>query len=198
MAEHLRARSVLADAGGEVPRMFGDAAAVRLTEVPPAGAIVLRLDAADASALQQAREALGIQLPLTPNTWHGEGDITVLWQAYDEWLALTADGRQTEMAARLTQALAGRHAAVTDVSDLHAEFLIEGPVGRDLLRKGCAVDLHPRVFGTGHLALTALARVRVVLWQTGDAPAYRLRVERSHARYLWDWLADAGGEFIDG
>lgn len=198
MADHLRARSALHDAGGETPCAFGVATMVRLTEEPPAGAMVLRLDAGDDGALQRAREALGVDLPLLPNTWHGSGDSAVLWQACDEWLVLTADGRQTEMAARLTQALAGWHSAVTDVSDLHAGFGIEGPAGRDLLRKGCAVDLHPRVFSTGQLALTALARVRVVLWQTGDAPAYRLRVERSHARYLWDWLVDAGGEFIGG
>lgn len=198
MADHLRARSTLHDTGGETLCAFGAATMVRLTEEPPAGAMVLRLDAGDDGALQRAREALGVDLPLLPNTWHGSGDSAVLWQACDEWLVLTADGRQTEMAARLTQALAGWHSAVTDVSDLHAGFGIEGPAGRDLLRKGCAVDLHPRVFSTGQLALTALARVRVVLWQTGDAPAYRLRVERSHARYLWDWLVDAGGEFIGG
>lgn len=198
MTEHLGARSVLADGSGGVPRMFGDAATVRLTEQAPAGAIALRLDSADAIVLQSVHEALGMELPLTPNTWHGQDGTAVLWQAYDEWLVLTADGRQTQLAARLTLALAGRHSAVTDISDLQAEFLIEGPASRDLLRKGCAVDLHPRIFSTGHLALTALARVRVVLWQTAETPAYRLRVERSHAHYLWDWLVDAGREFLGG
>ena len=195
MADHLQARCVLASATEDAPRTCGDPTKVRLTEAAPAGAIALRLDAGDAGAVQRAREALGVDLPLMPNTWKAHGDIAVLWQAYDEWLVLTSDGQQGVVAVRLAQALAGRHSAVTDVSDLRAAIDVSGPLSRDLLRKGCAVDLHARSFKTGNLALTALARVRVVLWQTSEVPAYQLLVERSYAHYLWDWLVDAAVEF---
>lgn len=195
MADHLQARCVLASATENVPPTFGDPTRVSLTEAPPAGALALRLDAGDAGAVQRTRETLGVDLPTTPNTWHTHGDISVLWQAYDEWLVLTPDGLQRVFAARLAQALSDRHSAVIDVSDLRATIDVNGPLSRDLLRKGCAVDLHPRSFETGNLALTALARVRVVLRQTSEVPAYQLLVERSYARYLWDWLVDAAVEF---
>lgn len=195
MVDNLQARSVLALSDVDGLRTYGDRAILQLTEEPPTGAIVLRLEAKDAQALLRAREALSVALPLTPNSWTAHDDIAVLWQAYDEWLVLTPDGTQVPVMMQLAQALEGLHAAVTDVSDLRAGIAVDGPASRDLLRKGCAVDLHPREFSTGNLAVTTLARVRVVLRQTSDTPAYQILVERSYAHYLWDWLVDAAGEF---
>ena len=100
------------------------------------------------------------------------------------------------MLERLRAALAGSHAALTDVSDLYASFELAGPSSRDLLANGCALDLHPRVFQTGHCAPAALARVRVTLRQVNETPAYQVLVERSYAQYLWDCLADAAIECI--
>jgi sarcosine oxidase subunit gamma len=91
--------------------------------------------------------------------------------------------------------LDGGTVSAVDVGDLRAEFELAGPRAIDVLRKGCAIDLHPREFGAGDCALTALARVRVALRQTDDPPGYRVLVERSVAPYLWDWLVDAMMEF---
>lgn len=101
------------------------------------------------------------------------------------------------MLERLRAALADHHAALTDVSDLRTSFEISGPRSRDVLAKGCAIDLYPRVFDIGGCAQTALARVRVTLLQLDGSPAYRLLVERSYAQYLWDWLTDAVVEFVE-
>jgi sarcosine oxidase subunit gamma len=117
------------------------------------------------------------------------------WQAFDEWLILTADDAQDSLLERLREALVGHHAALTDVSDLHVVFEIAGPSSRELLAKGCALDLHPREFKTGSCAPTAFARVRATLLQLDDAPRFRLFVERSYAQYVWDWLVDAAVEF---
>ena len=143
---------------------------------------------------EKVQQCLGIGLPLNPG-WVAANGVTVVWQAFDEWLLLTADGGQNALLERLRSALDGRHAAITDVSDLRAGFEIRGPRSRDLLAKGCAIDLHPRVFTTGDCAQTALARVRVTLRQLDDTPAYQVLVERSYAQFLWDWLTDAALEF---
>ena len=117
-----------------------------------------------------------------------------MWLGPDQWLILL----RAADAAALARALAGHAASVVDVSDLRAVFELAGPRARDALRKGCAIDLHPRVFGPGDCALTALARVRVALCQLDDRPAYRILIERSYAVYLWDWLVDAMAEFSGG
>jgi len=191
MAETLLARSPLGTAGGAALRGHGAAAAVDLREFAAPAMCDLRLAAADAGALSAAQTALACKLPLTPNKSVAAGARVAMWLGPDQWLILlpAAD------AAALARELAGHAASVVDVSDLRAVFELAGPRARDVLRKGCAIDLHPRVFGPGDCALTALARVRVALCQVDERPGYRILIERSYAVYLWDWLIDAMAEF---
>jgi sarcosine oxidase subunit gamma len=85
-----------------------------------------------------------------------------------------------------------------DVSANRTTIELSGPHARDVLEKGCPLDLHPRTFTTGHCAQTTVARTQVILWQTSDAPVYRLMVRGSFARYLADWLVDAAREYLQG
>ena len=66
---------------------------------------------------------------------------------------------------------------------------------RDLLEKGCSLDLHSRAFQTGHCDQTRLARAAILLHQTDDTPAYDIHVAWSFAAYLWVWLEDAAAEY---
>jgi sarcosine oxidase subunit gamma len=193
MADELRARSAL---GGGMTglRSHGDARFVALRELPPAAMLDLRLDPADASALAAAASVLALKLPQTPGKSAASADRVALWFGPDQWL-ITAPSADV---VSLVQALSSVGASAIDVSDLRAEFELAGPHAQDVLRKGCAIDLHPRVFTAGDCALTALARVRVALLQSDNRPAYHLYVERSYAPYLWDWLIDAMFEFGGG
>ncbi len=70
------------------------------------------------------------------------------------------------------------------------------PDARDLLAKGCSLDLHPTVFRKGTAAQTMLGLAGVVLIALDDAGAdYRILVRSTFARYLADWLIDAAEEF---
>ena len=70
------------------------------------------------------------------------------------------------------------------------------PHARDVLAKGCSLDLHPTVFGPGTAAQTMLGLAGVVLIALDDAGTdYRILVRASFARYLADWLIDAAEEF---
>jgi sarcosine oxidase subunit gamma len=82
--------------------------------------------------------------------------------------------------------------AAADDHDVAARFEVRA--ARDVLQKGCAVDLHPRVFTSQSCVSTALARVRVTLRQSASE-RYELLVERSYARYLHEWLLDAALEY---
>jgi heterotetrameric sarcosine oxidase gamma subunit len=72
---------------------------------------------------------------------------------------------------------------------------IGGPRARAALAKGCPLDLHPRAFGPGDTAVTAIAHVGVQLWQLDDAPTYELAVPRSMAKSFWTWLSASAAEF---
>jgi sarcosine oxidase subunit gamma len=132
----------------------------------------------------------GIPLALTPNRVAVAGGLRVLWLGPDEWLVV-AEGDAPDLLPRLERAVAGRRAAVTDLSSSRAIIELTGAGARDLLAAGCGLDLHPRVFGPGQCAQTLLARVPVILDQLDGAPHYRVLVRRSCVRWLVDWMIDA-------
>ena len=95
-------------------------------------------------------------------------------------------------------AAAGRHAAVTNVTDNWTVIALAGPKALDVLAKGCPLDLHPRAFPAGSVAQSMICQADVVLHRADDVdgvPRLRIYVRRSFAQYLWDWLADAGLEY---
>jgi sarcosine oxidase subunit gamma len=182
----------------EAARTPDAAAPVTLRERPLRGLVDLRLDPADAAALHAAETALGLALPLQPNRCTEGAGRSVLWLGPDEFLVMCEPGGEAALAEGLRRALAGHHAAVTDVSDGRTVIEIAGKRARDLIAKGCGLDLHPRVFGPGQCAQSGLAKARVVIRQVAAAPVFEIIAERSHAEYLWLWLQDAAREFAAG
>lgn len=192
MPETLRARTALGSAAGSELRAHGLPAHIVLRELPPSAMIDVRLDPTNAAMLDATQKATELDLPLAPGKFSAHGQRSALWFGPDQWLIIAPSAE----AASLVRSLAATAGSAVDVSDLRAEFELAGPLAADVLRKGCGIDLHPRVFRPGDCALTTLARVRIALRQTDKRPAYRLLVERSVAPYLWDWLIDAMTEFV--
>ena len=137
----------------------------------------------------------GIPLPLQPNRVASMRELRTLWLGPDEWLVTAPAAAIPDVTRRLTRALAGRHAAITDLSASRAIIEVSGPQARRLMEKGCGLDLHPRAFGPGQCAQTVFAKLPVIIDQTSPAPLYRLFVRRSAARWLTDWLIDSAEEF---
>lgn len=190
MADALIARTALGSGAGSGLRAHGNAGSVLLRELPAAAMLDLRFEPADAAVLNAVQNALALTLPLTPGKSAAGANRVAWWLGPDQWLIVMPSGAESS----LMHTLNGSASAV-DVSDLRAEFELAGPRAIDVLRKGCAIDLHPRAFGPGDCALTTLSRVRIALRQTDERPGYRVLVERSVAPYLWDWLIDAMMEF---
>jgi sarcosine oxidase subunit gamma len=190
MAESSLARSPL----GHLAAIADSDAALSMRELPFLGVIDLRLDQRDKGARDAAELALVAALPDPGRSVVGAAG-SVLWLGPDEFLVVTEPERETAVAAALLGALRGRRAAVIDISDSRTVIALSGFHARDVLAKGCGIDLHPRSFAPGHCAQTFLAKARIALVQIDDAPTYHILVERSLAEYLWLWLADAAAEF---
>jgi sarcosine oxidase subunit gamma len=170
---------------------------IRLAELPFLAQVNLRLDpkgaAADAVGL-----ALGLSLPVEPNTTVRSGELTVLWLGPDEWLVVGPPDTQRDVEHRIRAAAGDEHIAVTDVSAQRTTLLVSGARARDLLAHGCALDLHPRAFGAGRCAQTMLARAQVVLVARDEPGAgFWVLVRSSFAGYLTDWLLDAAAEYVE-
>ncbi len=170
-------------------------AGVHLAERRSVGKINLRADPGDIALMSAFEAVLGYPLPLEPNRTSGEGKRGALWLGPDEWLVTVPGGQENALFGALATAGEGKHVALSDVSDARTILTLAGPHARDVVQKGCGLDLHPRAFQTGQCAGTLLARAAIVLHQTGDAPAYDIHVAWSFAAYLWVWLEDAGAEY---
>lgn len=190
-------RSPLAGAAGRLAAATrSSSGAVRLAELPFLAQVNVRLDAKGAAA-DAVGLALGLSLPLEPNTVVRAGELTALWLGPDEWLVVGPPDSQRDLEDRIRAASGEEHVAVTDVSAQRTTLLVSGARARDLLAHGCPLDLHPRAFGPGRCAQTTLARAQVVL-VARDEPGggFWVLVRSSFAGYLTDWLLDAAAEYV--
>ena len=194
MSETVRRMSPLAHLFAEGTPSTGAAVGVTLTERPFLVHLDLWGDPSDRAFLDAARGAVGVALPLEPNTVARGPETAALWLGPDEWLILAPpDGGGLE--STIERALEGRRHAVVDVSGGQTVIGLSGGRAPDVLAKGCTLDLHPRAFGPGRCAQTLVAKANATIWQTGDGPSYDLIVRRSFAEYLAFWLIDASREY---
>ncbi|MFJ9407140.1 sarcosine oxidase subunit gamma [Streptomyces sp. NPDC101393] len=166
--------------------------AVSLAEWPCASMTALRADP-DSPAAGRLAKTLGGPLPTRCGDTATARGRTALWLGPDEWLVVSPPGAPS-VTDELQEALAGEPGSVVDVSANRTVLELRGPAAREVLEKGCALDLHPRAFGRGQALATRIGPVPVILWQTGD-DAYRLLPRSSFADHLAHWLMDAMSEY---
>lgn len=159
----------------------------------------------DGPAAADVAAVLGVQPPSRPNTWVGGRDAQVVWLGPDEWLVISDLAASATQEAQLRAAVGPSGGAAVDVSGQRVTMTLRGRHVRDILAKGCPVDLHPRVFPAGSSAQTTLGQAGVVLLADGNAGTtdgtadhttrFTVLVRPSFATYLADWLTDAAEEF---
>jgi sarcosine oxidase subunit gamma len=66
---------------------------------------------------------------------------------------------------------------------------------RQVLARGCSIDLDPRAFAVDHVAATLVSHLHVQFWQVDDGPRYRILVVRTYFDSFWRWLACSTAEF---
>lgn len=193
MAETLTRRSPLQ---GWTTQFAATAPAAILTEEPFVTMVDLWADPTGPGGAEAAR-LLGLNsLPATPGTCASGTDTTVIWFGPQEWLVISTQRGGEALETELHEAVAAAGGAAVDVSAQRTTVRLRGAHARDVLAKGCSLDLHPRVFGPGAAAQTMLALAAVVLIPLDDKGTdYRIIVRSSFAGYLADWLIDAVAEF---
>lgn len=178
-------------------RPKGSAVTVRLERLPLRTVLNLRGEASDTGFLQAVEQAAGVSLPTTPNTWTDAGGRRAVWLGPDEWLLVAPDDDADALEAAVRKARGDDPwLAVTDVSHNSTVFTLSGPAARDVLAKGCPLDLHPRAFEANACAQTVLARTRaLILLAEPRQPVFEVWVRNSFAQYTGDWLTDAMIEY---
>jgi sarcosine oxidase, subunit gamma len=165
--------------------------AVRLQTAPARSVINLR-GTADESLVTDAQMALGVELPLMPNRWHGGERMAAIWLGPDEWLIVAPQGEAANVEQAMREARPNDPwLSLVDVSHNYTRVALSGPSARDVLAKGCALDLRPDQFATGDCAQTVLAKAPVLLRALPEVDSFELWFRNSHAGYLAVWLLDA-------
>ena len=118
------------------------------------------------------------------------GPIRIACVAPGEWLIVTTRDRVGETIDLVESEASKQGLVLADVSDAYSTFEIRSPAARELLSKGCGLDLHPSEFPLGRCARTRFAQLAVVLECTGE-DLFELTCGRSYERYLREWLDDA-------
>ena len=92
--------------------------------------------------------------------------------------------------AQLAEAVQGSYAAAVDVGSGYTVVEISGERVRDVLARGCPLDLHPRMFKPGQCAQSHYFKSSIVLIPTGD-DAFEIVLRRSFADYFVRIMLDA-------
>jgi heterotetrameric sarcosine oxidase gamma subunit len=137
--------------------------------------------------------ALGLDLP-SPSGSAASGPATAIWIAPETWLILRDGTQGDELAGELTAAC-NDAASIADQTWGKSVVRISGARARDVLAKGCRIDLHPRVFAPTKSAVTPIAHIHAVLVQVDDAPTFDLIVPSTLARDFVEWLRLSAAEF---
>lgn len=86
-------------------------------------------------------------------------------------------------------------ASVFDITDSREVLDVAGPRIRETLAKLLPIDLHPSTFKAGDVAVTSASHIGVTLWQTDDAPRYRIATPRSSFGSFWSAFVTAAAEY---
>ncbi|MGH8263145.1 MAG: sarcosine oxidase subunit gamma family protein [Steroidobacterales bacterium] len=110
----------------------------------------------------------------------------------ERWLLLHPTAASGSPAAVWESAVAD-NAAVVDLSSALTLLRLTGPAVREMLARGCRLDLDPAVFAAGHAAATIIAQVSVIL--VALSSGMLLVTPSTTARHFSEWLAHTATPF---
>ncbi|MGI4857156.1 MAG: sarcosine oxidase subunit gamma [Janthinobacterium lividum] len=171
----------------------------RLIERPFLELVNVRGDPRDPAFMAAVEAVVGVAAPASPNTVTRGARYDMLWLGPDEWLVRSTAPHDAASSAplegALREAFRGLFASATDVGSGYTVLDIRGAGVREVLARGCPLDLHPRQFAVGQCAQSFYFKASVTLLATGDA-SYELVVRRSFADYFVKILLDAAAPLL--
>tara|TARA_B100000676_G_scaffold311738_1_gene382764 strand:+ start:1334 stop:1933 length:600 start_codon:yes stop_codon:yes gene_type:complete len=135
----------------------------------------------------------GIRPPKTSPNVGITKDLSIFWMGPNRWWLVGVEHKLPSV-EKLLQNLAAFAVAVTEISEAFAVLTLSGEHARDVLSKGCTIDMHPSATQIGSVVQTNLAKTQVAIYHSKDND-FQIFVRRSFAEYLWTWLEDAGYEY---
>jgi len=120
--------------------------------------------------------------------------MTAIWIQPGMWM-LSAAGHAEGAMARAIKDATGDAASIVDQTHGKTVLTLSGAKARDVMARGCRLDLHPRAFMPGHSAVTQVAHIGCMLRQFDEIPSYEMLVPSSFAETFFGWLTHSAAEF---
>jgi sarcosine oxidase, subunit gamma len=167
----------------------------RLNERPFLELVNLRGNPADATFASAVESVTGCRPPTKPNMVARGNGYDVLWLGPDEFLVRSQQQQVSTLEAKLRAALAGQFASAVDVGSGYTVLEVSGERVRDVIARGCPLDLHPRMFAPGQCAQSHYFKASIVLVPVAD-DTYELVIRRSFADYFCRIMLDAAAPLM--
>lgn len=119
------------------------------------------------------------------------GPTRVLCVGPQHWLLVSEEHGIEALRERIDSDLAAQGLVFADLTDGLFALELRGTAARELLSKGCGLDLHVSRFSEGQCTRTRFAQIAVTVACLDESPRFELFVARSHEHYLRDWMVDA-------
>jgi sarcosine oxidase subunit gamma len=174
--------------------MDDSSAAFQITKVEARTLLHLKTWMPSCEPLNASLLFAGMELPLRVGDTQ-PGTFRILCVGPGEWLLVSQANQPSGLDQQADAELSTCALALTDMSHAFASFELQGSAVRELIAKGCGLDLHPQSFPVGRCARTRLAQIHVVLECPSRLDHFELSVSRSYSEYLHSWLSDAAREF---
>lgn len=137
-------------------------------------------------------EVLGLDPPPSPEESSACDGMLALWNGPGSWLAVSETHDAASLCALLRESLDGTSATVTDLSHARTVVELRGRRVRDLLAKGCPMDVDAMT--PGDSAATLLGPFTVQL-HCRDDETFDIYATRSFGLALWKMLLEESAEF---
>jgi sarcosine oxidase subunit gamma len=136
---------------------------------------------------------LGMRLPDSGQSSINAG-TTAIWIAPETWLLMRDASGGGSFIQDLVKAC-GSSASVVDQTCGKSILRLSGSNAREVLAKGCRIDLHPSAFAPGNTSVTPIAHIQAVLMQIDAIPTFDLIVPSTLAQDFAEWLCLSAAQF---
>lgn len=116
-------------------------------------------------------------IPLSPGQW-----------------VLISTGKSSDGFADAISKKLKKNGYVSEQSDARVTFRISGKHARELMQKGCRLDLDSSVISAGWCAQTQMAQAGVILHLVDEKPTFDIHVYSGFAQHFAEWLEHTGAQ----
>ena len=110
-----------------------------------------------------------------------------------QWMMISGEKGSDGFAEQIRSKIK-KNGYVSEQSDGRVIFRITGSRARELMQKGCRLDLDPSVASGGWCAQTQMAQAGVIIHQLDDKPTYDILVFSGFAQHFAEWLEHTGAQ----